>query len=146
MTIRKATIPFLTVVTTILFLSCTSRQSKAPVGEVGGIFDEANLPAAEKLIREAMDLYDSSIILAITDSLEDTGDISATTASYYRGAAASNKGCKGTTYMNIIATFMEIFLKKTGLSQSTITLGSSLQCFLGGVLLEKRTAGNDGLR
>lgn len=92
MTIRKATIPFLTVVTTILFLSCTSRQSQTPVGAAGGIFDETNLPAAEKLIREAMDLYDSSIILAITDSLEDTGDISATTASYYRGAAASNKG------------------------------------------------------
>ena len=80
------------VVSTILFLSCTSRQSKAPVGEAGGIFDEANLPAAEKLIWEAMDLYDSSIIFAVTDSLEKTGDISATTASYYRGAAASNKG------------------------------------------------------
>ena len=80
------------VVTTILSLSCTSRQSKAPVGEVGSIFDEANLPAAEKLIWEAMNIYDSSIILALTDSLEATGDISATTASYYRGAAASNKG------------------------------------------------------
>ena len=80
------------VVSTILFLSCSSRQSKAPVGEIGGIFDEANLPAAEKLIWEAMDLYDSSIILAVTDSLEKSGDISATTASYYRGAAASNRG------------------------------------------------------
>jgi serine phosphatase RsbU (regulator of sigma subunit) len=80
------------VVTTILSLSCTSRQSKAPVGEVGSIFDEANLPAAEKQIWEAMNIYDSSIILALTDSLEATGDISATTASYYRGAAASNKG------------------------------------------------------
>jgi serine phosphatase RsbU (regulator of sigma subunit) len=80
------------MVATILFLSCSSRQSKDPVGEAGRIFDEANLPAAEKLIREAMDLYDSSIILALTDSLEATGNISATAASYYRGAAASNKG------------------------------------------------------
>ena len=92
MTKGKATITILMVVTTIFFLSCTSRQSKDPVGEAGSIFDEANLPAAEKLIREAMDLYDSSIILALTDSLENTGDISATAASYYRGAAASNKG------------------------------------------------------
>jgi serine phosphatase RsbU (regulator of sigma subunit) len=92
MTKRKATITFLMVVTTILFLSCTSRQSKASVGEIGSIFDEANLPAAEKLIWEAMNIYDSNIILALTDSLEATGDISATTASYYRGAAASNRG------------------------------------------------------
>ena len=92
MTKRKATITFLMVVSTILFLSCTSRQSKAPVGEAGDIFDEANLPAAEKLIWEAMGLYDSNRILALTDSLENTGDISATTASYYRGAAASNRG------------------------------------------------------
>ena len=92
MTKRKETITFLMVVATILFLSCTGRQSKAPIGEEGSIFDEKNLPAAEKLIREAMDLYDSSIILALTDSLEKTGDISATAASYYRGAAASNRG------------------------------------------------------
>ncbi|MBR4728764.1 MAG: serine/threonine-protein phosphatase [Prevotella sp.] len=39
-----------------------------------------------------MGLYDSNRILALTDSLENTGDISATTASYYRGAAASNRG------------------------------------------------------
>ena len=89
MTKSKTIIAYLMVVVTILFLSCTSRQSKAPTGD---IFDEANLPAAEKLIREAMNVYDSSLILALTDSLEKTGDISAVTACYYRGAAAANKG------------------------------------------------------
>jgi hypothetical protein len=77
------------VVIIIFFLSCTNRQSKAPTGD---IFDEVNLPAAEKLIWKAMNVYDSNLILALTDSLENAGDISAVTACYYRGAAAANKG------------------------------------------------------
>jgi serine phosphatase RsbU (regulator of sigma subunit) len=78
------------VVITILLLSCTSRQSETSM--VGDIFDEANLPAAEKQIWKAMNIYDSNQILALTDSLEKTGEISAITACYYRGAAAANKG------------------------------------------------------
>ena len=89
MTKKTTIITFLMVVTTILFLSCTNRQSKAPTGD---IFDEANLPAAEKLIWDAMNIYNSNLIFALTDSLEETGDISAATACYYRGAAAANKG------------------------------------------------------
>ena len=86
----KTTITYLMVVITILLLSCTSRQSETSM--VGDIFDEANLPAAEKQIWKAMNIYDSNQILALTDSLEKTGEISAITACYYRGAAAANKG------------------------------------------------------
>ena len=89
MTRNRTTIFYLMVAAAIVFFSCTERQKKAPAGD---IFDEANLPAAEKLIRKAMNVYDSNLILALTDSLEDTGDISAVTACYYRGAAAANKG------------------------------------------------------
>lgn len=74
---------FLMAVATIGLFSCTSRQENKPIG---GIFDEANLPAAEKLIKKAMNVYDSSLILALADSLEKVGDISATKACYYRGA------------------------------------------------------------
>lgn len=78
MTKTKTTITYLMVVITILFLSCTSKQqSEVPTGEM---FDEANLPAAEKLIWKAMNVYDSQLILKLTDSLENTGDISAITA------------------------------------------------------------------
>ena len=80
----------LMAVITILFLSCTSRQQSE--GPTGDMFDEANLPAAEKLIWKAMNVYDSQLILTLTDSLENTGDISAVTADYYRGAAAANRG------------------------------------------------------
>ena len=86
----KTTITYLMVVITILLLSCTSRESETSM--VGDIFDEANLPAAEKQIWKAMNIYDSNQILALTDSLEKTGEISAITACYYRGAAAANKG------------------------------------------------------
>lgn len=77
------------VMASALLLACTDKQDKAPVAS---IFDETNLPRAEKLIREAMRAYDSRRILAITDSLEKAGDISAVTANYYRGGAAANKG------------------------------------------------------
>lgn len=77
------------MVVSILLLSCTSRQSKAPAAD---IFDETDLSAAEQKIRGAMSVYDSNLILAITDSLEEAGEISAVTAEYYRGGAAANRG------------------------------------------------------
>ena len=73
----------------ILFLACTNRQGK---GAAGNDFDMADLPAAEKLIWEAMYTYNSSRILQLTDSLEEAGELSAITADYYRGAATANKG------------------------------------------------------
>ena len=77
------------MVASILLLACTNRQDKAPTVD---IFDEVNLPDAEKQIQEAMSVYDSQLILSLTDSLEKAGAISAVTADYYRGGAAANKG------------------------------------------------------
>jgi serine phosphatase RsbU (regulator of sigma subunit) len=96
--ILRACLILLIVVTIILFLFYSYRQSKT-----GNIFDEANLPAAEKQIWKAMNLYDSNLIQDLADSLENTGDISAVTADYYRGAAAANKG---------MLTVSEQYLKK----------------------------------
>ncbi len=96
--IKKIWVWVLMVVASILFLFYINRQNKT-----GNIFDEANLPAAEKQIWKAMDVYDSNLILALADSLEKTGDISAVTANYYRGAAAANKG---------MLTVSEEYLKK----------------------------------
>ena len=73
------------VLAAILLLSCTGRQSKTPVDD---IFDEANIPAAEKLILEAVDVLDAERMRTLADSLEQTGDISAITANYYRGGSA----------------------------------------------------------
>lgn len=73
---------------TILLVGCTNKQSEAPTGD---IFDEANYPAAEKLLLEAIDNYDSPRMTWLADSLEKTGDISSVTANYYRGGAAVRK-------------------------------------------------------
>jgi serine phosphatase RsbU (regulator of sigma subunit) len=76
-------------VVAILLLACNGKRTKAPVGD---IFDEANIPAAEKLIIAAMEDYDTDRITALTDSLLKTGDISAVAANYYHAVAASNQG------------------------------------------------------
>lgn len=84
MTIIK-NISFLTIVASIiLFVSCNNKQSQT----AGDIFDEADLPAAEKLIMEAVDVQDAERMRALADSLEQTGDISSVAANYYRGGAA----------------------------------------------------------
>ena len=88
-TIWRKTMTVCAVMAFALLVACTGRQAKAPVTDV---FDETNLPEAERLIREAMSVYDSERIQEITDSLEEAGDISAVTANYYRGGAAANKG------------------------------------------------------
>lgn len=88
-TIWRKTMTVCVVMAFALLVACTDRQAKAPVTDV---FDETNLPEAERLIREAMSVYDSERIQEITDSLEKAGDISAVTANYYRGSAAANKG------------------------------------------------------
>jgi len=72
----------------ILLLSCTGKN-KPPVGD---IFDETNLPAAEKLVVEAVEAYDTDRIKTLADSLETTGDLSAVAANYYRAIAATNQG------------------------------------------------------
>lgn len=74
----------------ILFLACTSKQGK---GAADNVFDAAKLPAAERLIWEAMYTYDSQRILQLTDSLEDAGALSPITANYYRGAAPPTRAC-----------------------------------------------------
>ena len=79
-------ISFLTIVAaTILFVSCSDKQNQAPAGD---IFDEANIPAAEKILLEAVNVRDTERVRTLADSLEQTGDISAVTANYYRGASA----------------------------------------------------------
>ena len=80
---------FLMVLATILFLGCSNRQNKTPLGD---IFDETKFSAPEKLILEARDVYDIQRMMTLADSLEKTGDISAVTANYYRGAAAVQRG------------------------------------------------------
>ncbi len=80
---------FLMVLATILFLGCSNRQNKTPLGD---IFDETKFSAAEKLILEARDVYDIQRMMTLADSLEETGDISTVTANYYRGAAAVQGG------------------------------------------------------
>lgn len=87
--VKSKTMMACLMMVSVILLSCTDKQGKAPVTN---IFDETNLPAAEKLIREAMSVYDSQRIQELTDSLEKAGDISAVTAEYYRGGAAANKG------------------------------------------------------
>ena len=77
------------VVTTIFLLSCTHRQSETSMGD---IFDEANLPPAEKLIQVAREAYNFDRVRVLADSLEKTGDISAVTANFYRGVVAFNRG------------------------------------------------------
>ena len=62
------------VALTIFFLSCSNRQSKSSAGEAGGVFDEANLPAAEKEIWKAMNIYDSNMIRALTDTIGNGKD------------------------------------------------------------------------
>ena len=79
----------LMVVATIVFSSCSKKQEHVPTSNV---FDETNLPAAEKKIKEAMSVYDSQLIVELTDSLEKAGDISPVTADFYRGGAAANRG------------------------------------------------------
>ena len=74
----------------ILFAACTDKPGTAPTKS--GIFDQTNLPAAEKLMMEAMNDYNSRRIVTLADSLEATGDISAVAANYYRGVAAVNRG------------------------------------------------------
>ena len=86
---NKTIVAYLMVVATILFLSCSDRQDKVPAGD---IFDESNLPAAEKMIWEAVHAYDFDRVLMLADSFAMTGDISSVTANYYRGAAAVNNG------------------------------------------------------
>ena len=80
---------FLMVLATILFLGCSNRQNKTPLGD---IFDETKFSAPEKLILEARDVYDIQRMMTLADSLEETGDISTVTANYYRGAAAVQRG------------------------------------------------------
>ena len=73
----------------ILFAGCNGKKDGAPTGD---IFDETKFSTVEKLILEARDGYDFQRMITLADSLEKTGDISAVTANYYRGAAAVQRG------------------------------------------------------
>ena len=86
------------VVTTIFLLSCTHRQSETSMGD---IFDEANLPPAEKLIQVAREAYNFDRVRVLADSLEKTGDISAVTANFYRGVVAFNRGLLKVSEQNL---------------------------------------------
>jgi tetratricopeptide (TPR) repeat protein len=77
------------MIAAILLLSCTGRQSKPPVGD---LFDETNLSEGEKMIKEALDNYDMGRMMELADSLKEAGAISAVTANYYYGGAATNRG------------------------------------------------------
>ena len=83
--LTKSMRAFYLVVVAVLLCACNGKQDENPVG---GILDEKNIPAAEKLIIKYLDLYDTDRIFALADSLEKTGDISAMTANYYRAGAA----------------------------------------------------------
>ena len=117
----------------ILFLACTSKQGK---GAADNVFDAANLPAAERLIWEAMYTYNSQRILQLTDSLEDAGDISAITADYYRGAATANRGMlkmaehhlkKATANSNPDMADLRIYLKSKALLSRVLSSESDYE-------------------
>ena len=117
----------------ILFLACSSRQDKEVTGNV---FDETSLPAAERLIWEAMYTYDSQRILQLTDSLEDAGALSPITANYYRGAATANKGMlkmaehhlrKATANNEPDAADLRIYLKSKALLSRVLSAKSDYE-------------------
>ena len=75
--------------TILLFVSCGGNKAKVATGN---IFDESNLSDAEKMILAAQANYDFNRMIALSDSLEKAGDISAVTAHYYHGGADVHRG------------------------------------------------------
>lgn len=71
--------PLYYILTTILLLACTGRQNKAPLDN---IFDETNISEGEKMIKEALENYDTKRMMELADSLQKAGAISAVTANY----------------------------------------------------------------
>ena len=81
--------PLYYILTTILLLACTGRQNKAPLDN---IFDETNISEGDKMIKEALENYDTKRMMELADSLQKAGAISAVTANYYYSGAATNRG------------------------------------------------------
>ena len=75
--------------TAVLLACCSVDKSKEASGNA---FDESNLSEGEKMILAAIAEYDFKRVTVLSDSLQNTGDISAVTANYYHGAALTHSG------------------------------------------------------